>query len=184
MLKRLLDVTFVWIYPPVFTQSVTVRAAASYTSQPFKTWMSLLPPLLYIWASSRGKYVSMHIQLCLMSGHRSRENKLRPCSSTGWHSGFQPWSMKLQFPILTELISTDQNSAAAAVGGGADPCTSTADDNSYTHFSRSLRRLPTTWLWAGFVSEQHGTEWSDSGNLRVFTSNGSSHLHSESEVDN
>lgn len=59
-----------------------------------------------------------------------------------------------------------------------------ADDKSYTCFSKSWRGLLTKWFRGGCESEYHGTEWSDSGNLRIFTSNGSSHLDSESEVDN
>lgn len=34
-----------------------------------------------------------------------------------------------------------------------------ADNNSWTHFSKSSRGLPTRWRRAGFASKQHGTEW-------------------------
>lgn len=38
--------------------------------------------------------------------------------------------------------------------------------------------------WSEFVFEQHGTQWSGSGNRGIFTSNGSSHLDLESELAN
>lgn len=100
--------------------------------------MSLLSyPLLYTWASRRGKYVSMHFKLCFMCGHQSGESKLLRCPSMDQHHGFQPWTVeaaafhsnwtiKQLIELISTLISTTEEELISEIicCSGVDHCTS------------------------------------------------------------
>lgn len=122
-------------------------------------------------------------------GPRSRDKALvNPIRTPlkDWHGGFQTWSMEAAaFHFSTAADWTDVHFGKAhqwneLLQWGRSPRNRGCKRCSNTHqqIFLSVDRL-TTDKRAGSASKQHGTEWSDSGNLRIFTSNGSSHLDLE-----
>ena len=110
-------------------------------------------------------------------GPQSGEKKLLWTPLKDWHGGFQTWSMEAAAFHRTAADWTDVHLER------------THQWNELLQWERwtlrsstnrgCKRRVDTHQQIFERTAEQHGTEWADLGNLRIFTSNGSSHLDLE-----